>query len=41
MSIHQGIISIDDHKHIQLLMEDKVHQGRECRRGIAQLEWHH
>jgi hypothetical protein len=27
--IHQDIINIDDHEFIQLLMEDRVHEGRE------------
>jgi hypothetical protein len=41
LGIHQYIININDHELIQLFIENKVHEGCECRRNIAQPKWHH
>jgi hypothetical protein len=41
LGIHQYIINIDDHELIQILVENGVHENRECQRSIAQPEWHH
>jgi len=41
LGVHQDIIIVDDHKLVQLFMEDKVHKGGEHRRNIAQPKWHH
>jgi hypothetical protein len=39
--VHQDIINVNDHKLVQLFMENKVHEGCEHQRSVAQPQWHH
>ncbi len=41
LGVHQDIINVNDHKLVQFLMEDKVHEGREHQWNVAQPKWHH
>ncbi len=41
LGIHQYIIDVNDHKLVQLFMEDRVHEGGERQRNITQPKWHH
>jgi hypothetical protein len=37
----QDIINVNDHKFVQLFMEDRFHEGGEHQQNITQPKWHH
>jgi len=41
LGVHQDIINVNGYKLVQLLMEDKVHEGHDHQWSVAQSKWHH
>jgi hypothetical protein len=41
LEVHQDIINLNGYKFVQLLMEDKIHEGHDHQWSVAQSKWHH